>query len=30
VREAMRTQWLGQPALALNLEKERQRVEEPA
>jgi LysR family transcriptional regulator, hydrogen peroxide-inducible genes activator len=30
VREAMRAQWLGQPALALNLEKERQREEEPA
>ncbi|KLK93464.1 LysR family transcriptional regulator [Microvirga vignae] len=30
VREAMRAQWLGQPALALDLEKERQRMEELA
>lgn len=30
VREAMRTQWLGQPALALGIERERRRMEEPA
>jgi LysR family hydrogen peroxide-inducible transcriptional activator len=30
VREAMRAQWLGRPAIALDREKERQRVEELA
>jgi DNA-binding transcriptional LysR family regulator len=30
VREAMRAQWLGQPALALDREKERQMAEQPA